>query len=592
MARKAIGERASDYHDEWRQRLQHSHDYWRDNGLTPNQRRRPWEIDGFRYLDFYRGDQWGGRGWGVFTPDQCITVNVTAANTNAMLSRLSKNNPKVICTPTRAGAQESARIRRNELVLQYFVRELQMKRQVDRALLDALLTPFGFMQHGYSAPDDKFQAGTGRELDSYSMARAGLPWIKRRPFWDVRVDPLADTFSPDGSASWVAFRDLLSMRQIKGSKRLSFPDDLKPTKSVDLFEKKRQRRSDTTPEWYDLFEVWTLYEKTEKKWFSLSPGSSKFLMEPAEWPIPWETLPFSYLSFNEQADSNIPVPFPSLYESQQVELNKVRTIMSSLSKGQRRMLFYQRDSFIDADQKKLDAGELDLREVFAVQGSPRDAVYEVGLGGFSQELLLYDAKIKEDIREAIGLSQMDRAQRVNVETAAESNAIQLGSATQAGRNEEKFEAFWRHILQTFRQELRYTLSSDVLVSVAGEKDAQSLSEDGSFVAVTREDVQGDYDLDIRAGSTLPENHNERFAKTLQLKQIFTGDATVDQLELTSVLIEEAGFDSSRLVRSPEQLVATEQELQARGQGGPPGGSGQSKTDGLDANFLRQLGVTQ
>lgn len=579
-------ETATSAEQEWRERLGHAHRYWEENGLTPGGGKGFGRSDAFRYIEFYRGNQWDGLGWGDFSEEDCVTVNVTFANTNALVSRLSKRSPQVVVTPTRTGSEESARARRNELVMKYFVRELKMKRQIDLALVDALLTPFGFVQHGFTAPQEKDNA-KGQEIDPYSMARAGWPWVKRRPFWDIRVDPLADSFHPDGSATWVAFRDLVTERQIDGNPRLIKRDDLRPTKSADLMDGiRRRKRADTLPEWYDLFELWWVYEKVNRQWFCVSPGSTKFLMEPQDWPIPWETLPYDYLAFNEQVDSNIPVPYPQSYEQQQIELNKTRTLMANLVKSQRRLVIASREAFSDEDQKKLEAGNLGLRELFLATGDLSNAVIDVALGGFGQELLAYDAKIKEDIREQIGLSQMDRAQRVNVETASEANAIQAGSSIQAGRNEDKFEQFWTDVLSKFHQTLRYTLTADILIPIAGEKDATALSEDGSFITVNPQDIAGEFSLAIRAGSTLPENHELRFAKALQMKQATQGDSTVDQREMTATMFEEAGFDSSRLMLNPQDQAATEAALASKGLGGGPDGAVEPK--GLDANMLRQL----
>lgn len=184
--------------EEWKQRLEHSHRYWRDNGLSGEPSNDPDQPNAFQFIEWYRGKQWGSMGWGGFAPEDLITVNVTFANTNAMMSRLSKRNPEVIVTPKRKGSAESRRARINQLVMNYFQKELKQKREVDRALLDALLSPFGCIEHIFTPHIEKFDKN-GDEIETNSMARADLPGLKRRPFWDVRFDPLADSWAPDGS---------------------------------------------------------------------------------------------------------------------------------------------------------------------------------------------------------------------------------------------------------------------------------------------------------------------------------------------------------------------------------------------------------
>jgi hypothetical protein len=317
------------------------------------------------------------------------------------------------------------------------------------------------------------------------------------------------------------------------------------------------------------------------------------LMEPADWPVPWEALPYSYLAFNEQVDSNIPLPFPQSYATQQTELNKNRTLMAELVKRLRRIVLGQRGAFTDPDQKRLQSGDLGLTEFFFVDGALAEAIGQVQLGVFPQELLLYDNLIKADIRETMGMSQMDRGQRINVQSATEAQNVQSGSDIQSSRPEEKFEDFWADILRRFHQSLRYQDIGDILIPIVGMPDAQALTSEGDFVNVDMKDIQGEYNINIRQGSTLPEDHNQLFAKALQLKTILKDDGTANQAELTRVIVEEAGFDSKRIVLTSQQIVATQNTLNQQGLGGGAGGGGGAKAPstsggGIDANLLRQL----
>lgn len=575
---------------EWRQRLEYAHKYWGAKGLTSSSTE---PASAARFVEYYRGNQWGQIGWAGLAPEDCITVNVTHSNTNAMMSKLSKRNPDVIVTPTQRTSDFSARARRTELVMRHYMRELKMKRQVDRCLFDALLGPFGLVEHFYMPHIEKYDRD-GVEIESYSQARPGLPGIRRRPWWDVRIDPMAESFEPDGTARWCAFRSLLTMEQVRSHPRLTVRDDLAPTKSVDLAlgHPRQNNVLGQNPEWSKLVELWWVYDKSDKKFFCLSPGSQKALMEPEDWPIPWEALPYSYLAFTEQVDSNIPLPFPKVYEDQQIELNKNRTIMAELVKRLRRIVLGRRDAFTETDRKRLEAGDLGISEFFFADGSLGDAIAQVQLGNFPQELLLYDVKIQQDIREAMGLSQMDRGQRINVQSAAEANSVQTGSDIQSSRLEETFEDFWADILRRFNQTLRMVMPEQVLVQIVGSADAAALAAEGEYVNVTREDIQGEYSVKIRAGSTLPEDHNQLFAKALQLKAVLKDDPAADQTELTRVLVEEAGFDSKRLGLSPAAVVETQKILEQRGLGGGAQGGKSSKAapgnTGIDANFLRLM----
>jgi hypothetical protein len=93
---------------------------------------------------------------------------------------------------------------------------------------------------------------------------------------------------------------------------------------------------------------------------------------------------------------------------------------------------------------------------------------------------------------------------------------------------------------------------------------------------------------VRARSTLPEDKDRDLAKIIQLKSMFANDPTVKIAEMNAMMLELAGFDSSRLVQSPDEQQATFDALREEGvlNEKPANGSGGG---GVDANFIRMLG---
>lgn len=574
----------------WKDRLDAANRLWKRHGMTGDS--VGVHMSPFRYIDMYRGDHWTTYGWAGIDADDLVTVNMVFSNTNQLMARLSKKNPDPVVTARRRTQENESKARIRQSILSYFMYELKMKRQVDLALRDALLGPFGIVRHGYTPPEEKYK--NGKMLDTYAFARPDAPWIKRIPFWDFRCDPNADSFHPDGTAKWCAFRDLIPIENFRDNPSLVRRDDLRPTVSGERAKiAGLDNRSTQNADWDGLVEVWWVWDKVERKRFAISPGSEQEVSPVVDWPVMYEDLPYDILMFNEQMDTNIPVPYPASYEMQQYELNKTRTLMSQLVKGLRRLVMVNSDAFSDETREVILKGDLGLTEILECRGEIQNALGQVGLGGFPSDLLGYEATIKTDIREAIGLSNMDRAQRVNVETATEAGGIQQGSEVIAGRNEEAFEQFWSDILRHFNQSLDFTLQPGMLIPIIGEDDMRALQsadtemvEDGSINLKDPSEIYGEYDVKIRARSTLPEDKDRDLAKMLQLKKIFENDPTVKVAEMNSMMLELAGFDSSRFVATPEEQQQIFSQLEDQGvlNAKPQGGGG----GGIDANTLRLL----
>jgi len=573
----------------WNTRLDAAHRLWQRNGMTGDSvgvRGSP-----FRFIDMYRGDQWGGGSWAGISEDDLITVNMVFANTNQLVARNSKRNPDPVVSARRKNAEgeRSARIR--QAILSYCIYELKMKRQMDYALRDALVGPWGMVRHGYTPPAEKYARASGRMLDLYAFAKPDLPWIKRIPFWDFRADPHAENFYPDGSARWCAFRDLIPLRNFRETDSLIARDDLRATVSrerAQIAGVGQQNAADD--DWSDLVEVWWVWDKEERKRFALSPGSQLEVSPVEDWPLQYEDLPYDILMFNEQMDSNIPIPYPAVYESQQYELNKTRTLMSQLVKHLRRLLVVNRNAFSDAERDKIEGGSLGLFEILTADGELANAIANIQIGGFPSDLLGYEATIKTDIRELIGLSNMDRGQRINVETATEAGGVQQGAEIIAGRNEEAFEEFWSSTLRHFNQALDFTLQPGMVIPIVGKEDAEALKKlaDPIVGAIELRDVsmiQGEFDVKIRARSTLPEDKDRDLAKLLGIKQGLGMDPNVNMAELDAMAFELAGFDSSRMVLAPDVRGQTMENLMQQGAGDmKPGKS----NGGMDANLARML----
>lgn len=584
--------------EEWNARLRHSHRVWMANGMTsgdsthsaePTATEGRQEVNILRYLDAYRGAMWPAGSWGKIPNTELQEVNLVFSTVNTLVARNSARAPQVYVAARGAElAKEDAAQRAvlKQAVLRNFVHELKMKREVDRAIHDAGLVHFGVLIHGYTAPDEKFDKD-GRLLQNYDPARADAPFIRRKPVWDVRFDPNAESWDNDGDCSWFAYRDLFTKDQIEGNPGMKLPKGLKPTVSRD--KRRIQERSDGTAlseDFNQFYEVWTVFDKVRRTWFQIIEDAPKPIRDEADWPIPWPSLPYTILMFNRQSDTPVPVPFTKIYWKLQMELNKVHTIVMELVKRTRRLIGINKDQM---DENKRDIlNDLDLTEMIEFEGDPAAAMKEIKSGGMPQELLFLIQKLEQDIRSIVGVSDMDRGQRINVDTATEAQGVREGSQTQAGRNQEKVEEFWSSVLKNFDVGLQTVQTEDLLVPIIGsDLMATVLGEDGqpqaqaSFARVPPSILEGDFTYGVKPGSTLTEDPasdaREVVAMVAALNELYANPNTPLKLDDgAKEIIRAFRRDTKRWLQTPVESQQTEDALTAKGfspEQAPPAGGG-------------------
>ena len=472
----------------WRQRLNDADRLWKLKGYAEDS---PVMRKVTKYLDAYRGMRPEFSDLGVeAVDDDLIQTNVFYATVNVLLASLFARDPQCDVIASSPEASDSARAQEN--LINHLVRspKLRHKRELNRTLFDATLMNFGFLIHGYTPGGEK--ARKGKLLDAFDAARADFPFMRRAAPWDVRVDPLAEMFDPD-VAMWFSYDFYLPLSVVKDHPALIYRDDLKPTRVM----KMRQSLEKPTDE-ERLVHLRMIYDKSERKRFVLSPGSAKPLMEPEDWPIPWKSLPYTLLQLNPVPGD----PFGTTYSEQilpiQVELNRALFTVNQLSQSIRRITFIDKASLDEQELRKLS--NLALIEVLQTNGDPKQAVFQTQLGGVPQELLVYINFLIGQIREILGVSEMERGQRMNVETAAEVGQVASGAATQRGRNQGPWEDFLSEALCVFGEALQHAPFQPMSVPVLGAADA-----DAAYETVAPSDIAGEFVYRVRPGSTLPRN---------------------------------------------------------------------------------------
>ena len=565
---------------EWKTRLQHAHNEWRNAGYIPDlENGTTAKYSMMRYLDAYRGDFPFSLSGGTEEADQ-MAGNITFSIINTMVSQISARNPDPIVRPIGGAAAKGDARRRawlNEQVVQFNMVEGKFKREVDMALLSAVLLGFGVVRHGFTPPEE-FEDDNGNVIGTFKNHGTELPWIQFLRPWQIRIDPMVNDFAPDSEPRWVAFHNLYFASQIRRNPNLVFRRDLTPTHYQDMRLHEQRDSNKAAPSddinVMPMYEEWVIYDAETRKYFGISPGCEDLIREEREWDFEWGQLPYSFLSFNRQIDTPFPIPFTQLFYDEQLLYNKIWTVVNALVSRIRRVIFVNGGALEDG-QKELLLDPDALVEFILCETDPSNVAKEIGFGTIDGQLIGLLFQLKEQIREVLGVSSFDRGQRANVETAAEVNSIGIGSQVSKSRTQSAFEDFWVSIIRpSHRAFLQSNDSRERVIPIIGRENLNFLDQsdrDNGFKTVSISDLAGEFEYAVKLDSTL------RIDPAVELGKLATGfnlmggikSKMANQEFYHERIAELSGADPQQAIISRE--VRAEMANQAEGQGSEEGG---------------------
>lgn len=562
---------------------------WQRNGLIPMEKGgEAVDYRAMRFLDAYRGVFPSSMPRAVEDVDEFVG-NIVFSTINSVMAQTSARDPEVVIRPLGGTAADDNAWRRawlNQKVMQTMLREKNFRREADRALNSSLILPFGVVRHGYTPEFEEYEDKNGDIIARFKNQTPDLPWIQHLRPWQVRIDPLVNTFDMDAEVGWIAFQQLYrSAADIDDNPNLISSKDWKPTFNYDprpMHERKHAkphhksvvagRTKKEEDGCLDLWEEWVIFDARRRTWYGVSHGADRLVREERDWPIDWGQLPASILTINEQLDSPFGVPFVEMIWHEQMLYNKLWTVIKAIANRIRRIIFVSEAAF-QQNQTQLDnlLNQDSLVEFILADGDVSNIAKEVQFGQLDGQLIGLLYQLREQIREVMGVSSFDRGQRANVETAAEANLIGAGGAVSKSRIQAKFETFWVDIIRAAHRALLQTEDSrSFFIPVIGETNTLFLTQGEiaqGFVEVGLEDLQGEFDYGVKLNSTIPLDPAAELAKIIQVNQAAGGpnDPLLDGVYFRKRIYGLAGEDAERLVISREVANQMGQSPEAAGE---------------------------
>ena len=194
------------------------------------------------FRDYYRGKQWGSDTTHLSSYHDQTVDNMVFSNISSILPSILLTNPKIFVNPrnkprrTKQGLFDTIQAAiLLEMLANYDIKELNIKRQWRMALVDALIGDFGYLRLGYTAETEKFQtkksSGGKTMIEEHELIRGDNVFAVRGSPLDLIRDPKSkDHFLED--AGWIAFRWVKPLDDVRANPKYSNTKNLKTNFSI------------------------------------------------------------------------------------------------------------------------------------------------------------------------------------------------------------------------------------------------------------------------------------------------------------------------------------------------------------------------
>lgn len=500
-----------------------------------------------RYIDEYK-NEWGFLQQKVSIP--IIPINLIYAYTKTEIARLYFKDPWITVNPKRVEDIGSSQIA--EQIINYEWKELSLKNEAKKILLEAILVGHSYMKVGYAAefgtvesqPKDPVKRGPGRppskakEIETSEYIKSENVFAYHVSYKDIIFDPSA-TFPATHNARWMAHKIVKPLRAVKNAGIYNHTDFLKSSGKFDDQSTGYDMagNASTTQVDQDIKSVtlWEIYDLDNMRIVTVSPGCPYYLNE-IDYP---EYLsggfPISMLAFNPVPGEVYPLSDVAAQEGLSIEMTKIVGIwLNGLKRGNRQILVEpdllnpaEKDKFKDGIDGAIIEANGPIAGKFEVFQFP--PVQADSFQIYNETYRLYQIVSGQTATDQGGQS------RVPTRTLGELRLQMMGGHARA---EEKVDVLEDFISEVARKLLgimqkKYDLpkiarivGSDAVKKkilgvlpqrpsaqpqIPGQNgqpsqpnpmQGQSMTTDFSF-SWNRQDILGEMDVDVVAGSTVP-----------------------------------------------------------------------------------------
>lgn len=474
-------------------------------------------------------------------------VNDIYAYVDADVSNTYNRDP-FISVNAKAGTVEGARLW--ETILNYYWRKLRTKEEVEPEIIDKDLTGFAWHKVGRDVETE----GPEEEL---KIVKDEI-YSKRVDWRDVVYN--LDSSNPPHDCMWMAQRITKPMKFI----RAKYPNAkaMKGTKSPEVSEdafKKSTFKDDIS-----VGVIWEIWDRETRQVYLVGEGLEHvFLENPRPWPEYQDEFPFIYYWDTYAPGQPRPMSAIAPWEPQVWEKMVLLAAAVNHSKRWNRQILVRQGALSPEALDKIERGDDGAIIEYTGMGDLAQNMEKLDWGTLPVDFYLLMDRCSAIQRDVSGQPEFARGgvTKTTTRTEGELQMIAQGAKGRSDRRIDRFETHLeniaRHMLMhlkadfDFEEAIRITgWAPDELLAALGDRVDPATGE----VSFTADELNGEYDVEVRAGSTLPLNKETKGQIIDNILQVVGSLSTQGVSPLLEALITERleEFDIKSLKQAYEQ----------------------------------------
>jgi hypothetical protein len=443
------------------------------------------------WRDFYEGNHFPE----ISNKNDLIVINYTYSILKAILPQIYFQDPYIYLSASEEKALGNRQLAEDSLNDTW--REIKVKRQMKRIILDMLVMGYGVGKEGYW-----FETVRPERLETQAefteFVKEEYPYFLRQSPFDVVFDFEAKSLD---EIRWLAARyyvplDELKEKYPKEAKRfkgnyMAGDEDVKDLTLSGL---------DKTEVQNDLkrVEVWEISDLVDRKIHVVTEESKDEFLDSFDNPYDKLTSNWKLLFVNEIPDKLYPMSDVSILKDINLWMDKVNSmLMTDVMKSQRKIL-YEEDAFADEEEyQKFLSGE-DLQMIKLSPGAIKEnKILVVNASIIPQDFYNNNELCKDHLDNVSGVGSNQRGVGDNVDrrTAFEAGVMDRNAQL---RNSERLDSITDFCISVAHDLL-------ILMQEYGSKDTEFFTEKRGFQTWNKKKISGRFKPRIDIGSTVRRN---------------------------------------------------------------------------------------
>lgn len=439
---------------------------------------------------------------------QVPPINEVFAYKDSSLASLYFRDPFIAINPKKDATIAGAYIL--EAGVNHLWGELKLKEELELEITDALIIGHGWNKVGNNTKT----AGTGNNLQ---IVEDNI-YANRVSWQDMLMN--VGCKRPTKDNIWVSQRIYKPTEQVKkqyGGRARKLNGSTYP--ALDL----KYMKNISYKEDFNYSAIYEVHSVEDRMIYTLCDEMiDTYLEDPKPWPDWLNEVPYQFLSFHEIPDKAYPQSDIAAWEPQVKEKIKLFTMMLNFAKRWNRQMVVKKNTMSIAELDKFEKGIEGSILQAAVSGNVdiQAAFKMLDWGSMPPDFFLLMDRLDALIDRIRGQSafQQGGVTKTQTRTEGELQLIKGGADSRTDRKQDRIETHCENIARNLVMQMKNNFDVEYVANITGKEPQEIIAafqEQGIYDPVSRtikfdmKDIQGEYDVSIKMGSTLPLNKENR-----------------------------------------------------------------------------------